>query len=474
MLALRDGARALAARSTTLLLARAAYTSAAQQTATSAAQHTAAKPSSSSPAPRVERPVRRTVLIDGTRTPFCLSGTAYSSLLAVDLARAAIHSLVVKTAVDPGALDGVILGTVIQEVRTSNLAREAALAAGIPDKVPAHTVTQACISSNQAAAQGAALIEAGLATALIVGGAETMSDVPIRLSRPLRQRLLRAQKGIKGPGDVLKLVRGLRLGDLAPEAPAIAEFSTGEVMGHSSDRLASAWGVTRQAQDDFAFRSHQLAAAAHRDGKLAPEITPLAGAFTDNGIKGDAPREKLSTLKPAFVRPHGTHTAGNSSFLTDGASAALLMDEARARAEGLAPKARVVDWLFVSQDPRDELLLGPAYAVSRLLARHGLAAGDVAVWELHEAFAGQVLANLAALDSASFAARLGVARVGALPMERVNAWGGSLSLGHPFGATGVRLITTAANRLRAEDGRLAVLAACAAGGQGTAMLLERL
>jgi acetyl-CoA acetyltransferase family protein len=209
---------------------------------------------------------------------------------------------------------------------------------------------------------------------------------------------------------------------------------------------------------------------------LAPEITPTAGAALDNGIKGDAPREKLSSLKPAFVKPHGTHTAGNSSFLTDGASAALLMDEARARGEGLAPKARLLDWLFTSQDPRDELLLGPAYAVSRLLARNGLAAGDVAVWELHEAFAGQVLANMAALDSDAFAARLGLGRpkVGALPQERVNAWGGSLALGHPFGATGVRLMTTAANRLAAEDGRLAVLAACAAGGQATAMLLERL
>ena len=186
--------------------------------------------------------------------------------------------------------------------------------------------------------------------------------------------------------------------------------------------------------------SHQLAAKAHKEGKLAPEITPLAGASVDNGIKGDAPREKLSTLKPAFVRPHGTHTAGNSSFLTDGASAALLMDEGRAKAESLAPKARLLDWIFVSQDPRNELLLGPAYAISWLLARQGLTSGDISVWELHEAFAGQVLANLAALDSDAFAARLNLGpkakKVGQLPLERVNAWGGSLSLGHPFGATG--------------------------------------
>ena len=204
---------------------------------------------------------------------------------------------------------------------------------------------------------------------------------------------------------------------------------------------------------------------------------PLAGAAADNGVKADAPREKLAALKPAFVKPHGTHTAANSSFLTDGASAALLMSEARARAAGHAPKARIVDWIFVAADPREELLLGPAYAVTRLLARNKLAARDVDVWEIHEAFAGQVLANLRALDSAAFVTgKVGLpeaARVGALPMERVNAWGGSLALGHPFGATGVRLLTTAANRLIKDGGRFAVLAACAAGGLGHAMLIER-
>lgn len=427
------------------------------------------------------RPVKRTVLVDGTRIPFMLSGTAYADKLAVQLGTLALRGLLKRTAIAPGAIDAVIMGTVIQEVRTSNLARESALAAGIPNSVPAHTVTQACISSSQAAASGAALIESGQASAVVVGGAETMSDVPIRLSRPLRQRLLRSQKGIRSPADLAKFVSGLKLADLLPEAPAIAEYSTGEVMGASSDRLASAWGVTREEQDDFAFRSHTLSAAAHKAGRLAGEITPVDGVGVDNGIKGDSSREKYATLKPAFVKPHGTVTAANASFLTDGASAALLMDEARARADGYAPRARLVDSLFVAQDPRDELLLGPAYAVSRLLARNGLAAADVQVWELHEAFAGQVLANLRALDSDAFLARLvgagsvprGTRKVGALPLERLNAWGGSLALGHPFGATGVRLITTAASRLAAEDGLFAVLAACAAGGLGHAMLLER-
>jgi acetyl-CoA acyltransferase len=247
-------------------------------------------------------------------------------------------------------------------------------------------------------------------------------------------------------------------------------------MGHSSDRLAAVWGVSRREQDEFAQRSHVLAARATAGGLLRDELTPTAGLAADNGIKADSNLDKLASLKPAFVKPHGTHTAGNSSFLTDGASAALLMGEAAALAGGFTPRARLADWIFVSQDPRDELLLGPAYAIARLLARRGLRVGDVGVWELHEAFAGQLLANLNAMDSATFAGRAlgaGAAKVGRPDIDVVNTCGGSLALGHPFGATGTRLLTTAANRMHREGARFALLAACAAGGQGHAMLLER-
>lgn len=405
------------------------------------------------------------------------SGTAFKDLISQELARAAVKGLVTKTAVDASKdVDYVCMGTVIQEVRTSNIAREAALAANVPLHVPAHTVTMACISANQATATAASMINSGQIESAIVGGAETMSDVPIRFSKPLRQKLIEAQK-FKGPKDALKFFKGFKLSHLAPEAPAIAEFSTGEVMGHSSDRLASRWAVTRAEQDDFAFRSHQLAAKAHKDGNLAGEITPVKGFAVDNGIKGDNPREKYATLKPAFVKPHGTHTAANASFLTDGGSAALIMSEDKARSIGMAPKARLADWMFVAQDPKDEMLLGPAYSIASLLARNGLKSSDIDVWELHEAFAGQVLANLKALDTDWFTTeKAGLplsAKVGALPMEKLNLWGGSLSIGHPFGATGTRLITTSANRLIKENGRFAVLAACAAGGLGHAMLIER-
>lgn len=405
-----------------------------------------------------------------------LSGTAYNDMLAQELGRIAIKGLLTKTAYEPGKVDYVCMGTVIQEVRTSNIARESSLAAGVPLHVPAHTVTMACISANQAVATASAMIEAGQIETAIVGGAETMSDVPIRFSREMRKRFLKAQK-YKTPADWLQFFKGFKMSYLAPEAPAIAEFSTGEVMGHSSDRLASKFGVTREEQDDFAFRSHQLAHKAHQAGLLLPEIVAVGGNTYDNGIKGDGTREKLATLKPAFVKPHGTHTAANSSFLTDGGSAALIMSEERALKDGYMPKSRLVDTLFVSQDPKEELLLGPAYGVTRLLHRNGLSLKDIDVWEIHEAFAGQVLANLRAMESDKFVTdKVGLpvtAKVGSVPFDKLNLWGGSLSIGHPFGATGTRILTTASNRLIKENGRYAVISACAAGGQAVAMLVER-
>jgi len=206
--------------------------------------------------------------------------------VAVDLARLAIKGLITKTAIDPAELDYCVMGTVIQESRTSNLAREAVLAAGLPDTLPAHTVTMACISANAAVVAGAGAIATGAASAVICGGAETMSDVPIRFSREVRKRMLKSQK-VKGFGGYLGLLKGLQFSHLAPELPAIAEFSTGEVMGSSADRLAAAWGVSREDQDNFAYRSHTLSAAAHKNGIFKDEITAVAGNTWDNVIKAE-------------------------------------------------------------------------------------------------------------------------------------------------------------------------------------------
>jgi acetyl-CoA acetyltransferase family protein len=420
------------------------------------------------------------VFIDGCRLPFLRSGTQYADLTAYDLGRLALKGLLDRTGLDPADVDRVIMGSVIQDVETSNVARESALGAGFPVKIPAHTVTMACISSNQAVTSAVELIRTGQAEVVVAGGTETLSDIPIRFKKEVRQKLFQARKA-KAPADYLKLLKGLKPTDLLPDVPSIAEYSTGETMGESADKLAAMFDVTREAQDHYALRSHQRAAAAREAGHLAEELIPalvppgFEPITADNGIRDDTSIEKLRQLKPVFVRPFGTITAGNASFLTDGASAALLMEEGRAKAMGYTPRAYLRGYTYVAQDPGAELLLGPAYAIPQVLDAAGLTLDDIDVFELHEAFAGQVLAVLKALASDDFAKEKlgGDEAVGEIPMAKLNTWGGSLSLGHPFGATGVRLVTTAVHRLQVEGGRWALLAACAAGGQGHAMLIER-
>ncbi|MEX0820836.1 MAG: acetyl-CoA C-acyltransferase [Rhodothermales bacterium] len=424
--------------------------------------------------------LRDAVFVDGCRTPFLRSGTAYADLKAYDLGRTVLKRLLTRTGMDPERADRVIMGCVVQDVDTTNVARECALAAGFPARVPAFTVTMACISSNQAISSGVDLIRSGQADVVVAGGTETLSDLPIRLSKNLRSRLIKARK-YKSPADYLNLLKGLSPKDLLPDVPSISEYSTGETMGESADKLAAMFGVSREAQDEYALRSHHRAAGAWSNGSIGDEVVPVSvppdfePIERDNGFRADTSMEKLRGLSPAFVKPYGTVTAGNASFLTDGASAVLLMSREAAEADGFVPRAVLRDYVFVAQDPREELLLGPAYAIPRLLDLADLDLTDVDVFELHEAFAGQVLAVLRALAADDFAREhLGRDRApGEIPMERLNVHGGSLSLGHPFGATGARLVTTAVNRLHAEDGRYAVVAACAAGGLGHAMLIER-
>lgn len=419
---------------------------------------------------------KNVVLVDGCRIPFTLGGTTYKDYLAVDLQRFAFKGLVDKTALPTNELDYLLSGTVIQECRTSNIAREASLGAGLPVDLPSSTVTLACISSNLAVTTATEKILAGQADCIMVGGTETFSDVPIRFSKPIRKRLLGLAKAMKkGPMGALGLAKGLKLKDLAPEAPAIANYTTGEVMGKSSDRLSAKFGVSRKEMDEYSVRSHIRAAKAHADGIYADEIVPVDGSVEENGIKGDSTYEKISKLKPAFIKSvEGTHTAANSSFLTDGASAALIMSEEKALALGYRPKAYIRGWSYVACDPFEELLLGPTYATAQLLKKHNLALKDIGVLEIHEAFAGQVLSNFNAMASEKFAhEKLSGFKVGEWDQSRSNLHGGSLSLGHPFGATGARLCTTAANRLQREEKQFALLTACADGGLATACLLER-
>merc|ERR1719232_1256961 len=393
-----------------------------------------------------------------------MSSTNFKELMPHDLQREAMLGLLRRTGIDQSIVEYIVAGTVIQEVKTSNVTREAALGAGFSDRIPAHTVTMACISSNQSITTCLGLMSAGVYDVCIAGGVETMSDVPIRPSKKMRQWMLASQK-MKTPVKMLGHIAKLRPAYFSPELPGIAEFSTNEVMGHSADRLSATFGVSRQEQDQFAKK-------AQEDGHLS-DVTPVmvnkkVGIVDkDNGIRPSTP-EQMAKLKAAFVKPHGTITAANASYLTDGASACLLMTEEKALSLGLTPKAYFRDYTYVSQDPKDQLLLGPAYATPEVLKMAGLKMSDISVFEYHEAFAGQLLSNMKAMESEWFCTNvMGLSgKIGSIPIEKLNNWGGSLSIGHPFGATGVRLAMHTANRLIKEDGQFGMIAACAAGGQG--------
>jgi acetyl-CoA acetyltransferase family protein len=424
---------------------------------------------------------KRVVVIDGCRTPFLRSGTDYMDLMSYQLGQFAIRGLLGKTGIDPKEVGYVVMGTVISNVKTGNVARESAITAGIPVTSPCHTVTMACISANQAIVSAMHIIQNGDTDVVVAGGTDSASDAPILFNKKMRKKLFMAQK-LKKPGELLKFALTLRPADFKPEAPAIAEYLTNKTMGLDCDILAARYGVTRKEQDEFAVRSHQLAAKADAEGLLANEITAVETPpkfkriVKDNGFRADTTMEKISKLKPAFVKEGGTITAANASFLTDGAACVLLMTEDKAKELGFTPKAYLHSYAFSGCDLNEELLLGPTYAISRVLDKAKMNLSDFDVYEFHEAFAGQILANLKCLASDEFAKqKLGRDKaVGTISMDKFNLWGGSLSIGHPFGATGARLVTTAANRLIKENGKYALLAACAAGAQGHAMILERI
>jgi len=420
------------------------------------------------------------VFVEGVRTPFLASLTDFQSMMPHQLLARAFQGILERTGLTPEQVDYLCAGTVQQEVRTSNIAKEAGFISGFPLHTPGHTVTMACISANQAVTTCMGLIATGQSEVAIAGGVEFCSDQPIRYPRIVRQMLMKAPRA-RTPAiqqEVGELTRGFTPLSLVPEIPDPREFSTNEIMGHSADRLCEVWGVSREEQDEFGCRSHHLAHTASTTGLLSDLVSVNVPGTdkvisADNGIR-PATLEKISKLKPAF-RKGGTVTAANSSFLSDGASACLLMKESKAKQLGLKPKAILSEYFYASQDPKEELLLGPAYSIPKVLGKAGLGLGDIQVIELHEAFAGQVLANMKALDCDNFCREnIGLDnKVGEIPMERLNTWGGSVSIGHPFGATGIRLLSHAANRLVAEDGERALVAACAGNAQGVAMLMKR-
>jgi acetyl-CoA acyltransferase len=429
---------------------------------------------------QASRPGRRVAIVAGVRTPFLKSGTAFRDVTAVALARHAARELLFRSEVDGREVDEVIFSQVVPSVLAPNVAREVSLLPQFLPSVPAYTLNRACASSAQAIANAADQIALGHADTILAGGVETLSDIPILHSRRFSRVLVDASRA-KSFGGRIAAFGSARPRDLVPVTPAIAEPSTGESMGQSAEKMAKENRISREAQDDLALRSHQRAAAATADGRLSAEIAPWFGGASmdqpvgaDNGIRADTTPEALAALKPVFDRRYGSVTAGNSSPLTDGAAAVLLMAEEKAAALGYAPLAFLRSYAVAAVDPGWQLLMGPVYAVPKALERADIAWSDVGLFEIHEAFAAQVLSNAQAWGSQAWAERLGLpGPVGEVDWDRTNVMGGSIAIGHPFAATGARLVTTLANEMRRLDVQYGLISICAQGGMGYAMVLER-
>ncbi len=422
---------------------------------------------------------RRPVVVAGLRTPFARSGTVFRDVPAVQLARHAARELLYRANLAGEEVDEVVFGQVIPSVLVPNVAREVALLPQFPRTIPAYSLNRACASAGQAITNAHDQILLGHAEVILAGGVESLSDIPILHSKRMTQILIAAGKA-KSLGERLRLFASIRPKDLIPVSPAIAEPSTGESMGQSAEKMAKENGISRDAQDRLALLSHQRAAAATADGRLTAEIAPWFGGpemdqvtSSDNGIRTDTSLDALAQLKPVFDRRYGSVTAGNASPLTDGAAAVLLMAEAKARALGYRPLAAIRSYAVAAVDPGWQLLMGPAYAVPTALERAGIGWRELGLVEIHEAFAAQVLSNAQAWASKAWAERMGRAEpVGEVDWERTNVSGGSLAIGHPFGATGARLVTTLANEMVRRGVQFGLLSICAQGGMGLAMVLE--
>ncbi len=423
---------------------------------------------------------RRVAIVAGVRTPFARSGSLFRDVPAVHLARYAAKELLYRTEIDGSDIDQVILGQVVPSVLTPNVAREVSLLPQLPPRVPAYSLNRACASAAQAITNAADQIGLGNADVVLAGGVESLSDLPILHSRRFSRILVEAGKA-KTLGERVAAFGRVRPRDLVPVTPAIAEPSTGETMGQSAEKMAKENGITREEQDRFALMSHLRAAAGTADGRLTSEIVPWFGgagmdevATSDNGIRTDTSLEALAKLKPVFDRRYGTVTAGNSSPLTDGAAVVLLMAEEKARALGYEPLAFLRSYAASAVDPGWQLLMGPAIAVPKALERAGIGWAELGLLEIHEAFAAQVLSNVQAWASKTWADRLGLpSPLGEVDWEKANVMGGSIAIGHPFGATGARLVTTLVNEMRRRDVQFGLVSICAQGGMGYAMVFER-
>ena len=432
---------------------------------------------------------KRVAIVAGLRTPFAKQSTAYKRLSALDLGTAVVGELLVRTGIPASKVQQVVYGQVLPSLSAPNIAREIVLATGMPRSIEAFSVSRACATSYQSTVSIAEAILAGTIDTGIAGGADSTSDVPIAVSKKLAAALLDASKA-KTLAQKLSVFATLSPKDLIPVPPGLVEFSTGLSMGESAEKMAKENHIARADQDRIAHESHVKAAAAWKDGRLAGEVMTvyvpgrssnnqggkeLEPFSQDNNVRTDSELASYAKLKPVFDRKHGTITAANASPLTDGASALLVMREDVAKANGLAPLGYLRSYAFAAVDPRGQMLMGPSYATPMALDRAGVKLSDLDLIDMHEAFAGQVLSNTQAFESDAFAKdKLGRSeKIGTVDWSKFNVTGGSIAIGHPFAATGARQITQTLRELSRRNGNLALITACAAGGIGAAMILER-
>jgi acetyl-CoA C-acetyltransferase len=423
----------------------------------------------------MQQSIRKVAVIGGSRIPFCRSNTLYADLGNLEMLTAALTGLVDRFSLGGVHVDEVVGGAVVSHSRDWNLAREAVLGTKLAPTTPGVTMIQACGTSLQAAMGIAAKIAIGEIESGIACGSDTTSDAPIVVSRPLAKRLVAAQQG-RSFGQKAGAFKGFGFGELVPQPPSVAEPRTGLSMGQHAELMAQHWNITREAQDQLAYESHMKAAEAYRTGYFDDLIVPCAGVFRDNNLRPDMSLERIATLKTAFDKSErGTLTAANSTPLTDGASAVLLGSEEWARARGLPTLAYLTHAQTSAVDfvAGEGLLIAPAIAVSRLLDRAGITLQDFDFYEIHEAFAAQVLATLKAWEDPAYCKdRLGKdAPLGSIDRAKLNVKGSSLAVGHPFAATGGRIAALLA-KLLGESGGRGLISICTAGGMGVAAIME--
>lgn len=423
--------------------------------------------------------MKRIAVIDGVRTPFCKGGGKLRDIEADDLGAFAVRELVARSEIDPALIDEVIIGNVLQPPHATNIARVIAVKAGIPENVPAFTVNRNCSSGMQAAAVAYQKLQLGLGSLIVAGGVESMSNFPVLISKSYRDWLNALSKA-KSLKERIGLFFKFRFHFFKPDFPKIADPLCGLTMGETAEILSKEFLVTRKEQDEYALRSHVRAAKAEKTGIFAEEIVPIPippkfdrMQERDDGVRDAQTYEDLAKLKPVFNTLTGTVTAGTSSQVTDGAAFILLCEESMLGRLGKKPLGYIRAFTEVALDPR-RMGLGPAYAISKLLKENNMSLEEVDLIEINEAFAAQVIAVQKALASDDFAKKeLGRDKaVGQLDMEKVNVNGGAVSMGHPLGASGARLILTLLKELKRRNKKIGIASLCIGGGQGEACIVE--